>query len=152
MKKIFNVVMVAVALMMVIPVQAQLIKFGVKGGLNMSKIDWKGGYEGNKDNTTGFFIGPMAEITLPVVGLGFDGALMYSQRGKGEVKEQGLEIPVNLKYTIGLGSFAGIYLAAGPDFFFNFKDINLEDIISINGKPTTPETINSKKSQVALNL
>lgn len=151
MKKIFNVVMVAVALMMVIPVQAQLIKFGVKGGLNMSKIDWKGGYEGNKDNTTGFFIGPMAEITLPVVGLGFDGALMYSQRGKGEVKEQGLEIPVNLKYTIGLGSFAGIYLAAGPDFFFNFKDINLEDI-SINGKPTTPETINSKKSQVALNL
>ncbi len=152
MKKIFNVVMVAVSLMMVIPVQAQLIKFGVKGGLNMSKIDWKGGYEGNKDNTTGFFIGPMAEITLPVVGLGFDGALMYSQRGKGEVKEQGLEIPVNLKYTIGLGSFAGIYLAAGPDFFFNFKDINLEDIISINGKPTTPETINSKKSQVALNL
>lgn len=152
MKKIFNVVMVAVALMMVIPVQAQLIKFGVKGGLNMSKIDWKGGYEGNKDNTTGFFIGPMAEITLPVVGLGFDGALMYSQRGKGEVKEQGLEIPINLKYTIGLGSFAGIYLAAGPDFFFNFKDINLEDIISINGKPTTPETINSKKSQVALNL
>lgn len=152
MKKIFNVVMVAVALMMVIPVQAQLIKFGVKGGLNMSKIDWKGGYEGNKDNTTGFFIGPMTEITLPVVGLGFDGALMYSQRGKGEVKEQGLEIPVNLKYTIGLGSFAGIYLAAGPDFFFNFKDINLEDIISINGKPTTPETINSKKSQVALNL
>lgn len=152
MKKIFNVVMVAVALMMVIPVQAQLIKFGVKGGLNMSKIDWKGGYEGNKDNTTGFFIGPMAEITLPVVGLGFDGALMYSQRGKGEVKEQGLEIPVNLKYTIGFGSFAGIYLAAGPDFFFNFKDINLEDIISINGKPTTPETINSKKSQVALNL
>lgn len=152
MKKIFNVVMVAVALMMVIPVQAQLIKFGVKGGLNMSKIDWKGGYEGNKDNTTGFFIGPMAEITLPVVGLGFDGALMYSQRGKGEVKEQGLEIPINLKYTIGLGSFAGIYLTAGPDFFFNFKDINLEDIISINGKPTTPETINSKKSQVALNL
>ena len=28
----------------------------------------------------------------------------------------------------------------------------MEDIISINGKPTTPETINSKKSQVALNL
>ena len=152
MKKIFSVLMVTVALMMAAPAQAQLIKFGVKGGLNMSKIDWKGGYEGNKDNTTGFFIGPMAEITLPVVGLGFDGALMYSQRGKGEVKEQGLEIPVNLKYTIGLGSFAGIYLAAGPDFFFNFKDINLEDIISINGKPTTPETINSKKSQVALNL
>ena len=40
MKKIFSVLMVAVALMMAAPAQAQLIKFGVKGGLNMSKIDW----------------------------------------------------------------------------------------------------------------
>ena len=68
--------MVAVALMMAAPAQAHLIKFGVKGGLNMSKIDWKGGVEGNKDNTTGFFIGPMAEVTLPIIGLGIDGALM----------------------------------------------------------------------------
>lgn len=139
MKKIFSVLMVAVALMMAVPAQAQLIKFGVKGGLNMSKIDWKGGVEGNKDNTTGFFIGPMAEVTLPIIGLGIDGALMYSQRGKDELKEQGVEIPVNLKYTIGLGSIAGIYFAAGPDFFFNFKDIDIEGM-------------KAKKTQVALNL
>ena len=120
MKKIFSVLMVAVALMIAAPAQAQLIKFGVKGGLNMSKIDLKGGVDGNKDNTTGFFIGPMAEFTLPIIGLGVDGALMYSQRGKGDFKEQGVEIPVNLKYTIGLGSVAGIYFAAGPDFFLNF--------------------------------
>ena len=123
MKKIFSVLMVAVALMMAAPAQAQLIKFGVKGGLNMSKIDWKGGVEGNKDNTTGFFIGPMAEVTLPIIGLGIDGALMYSQRGKDEYKEQGLEIPINLKYTIGLGSLLGVYLSAGPDFFYNFISI-----------------------------
>ena len=36
MKKIISVLMVAVALMMAVPVQAQLIKFGVKGGLNIS--------------------------------------------------------------------------------------------------------------------
>lgn len=139
MKKIFSVLMVAVALMMAAPAQAQLIKFGVKGGLNMSKIDWEGGVDGNKDNTTGFFIGPMAEFTLPIIGLGVDGALMYSQRGKGEYKEQGVEIPVNLKYTIGLGSMAGIYIAAGPDFFFNFKDIDVANL-------------EAKKTQVALNL
>ena len=132
--------MVAVALMMAAPAQAQLIKFGVKGGLNLSKLDFDAKDLGDvKDNSTGFFIGPMAEFTIPVIGLGVDGALMYSQRGKDELKEQGIEIPVNLKYTIGLGSIAGIYFAAGPDFFFNFKDIDVEGL-------------EAKKTQVALNL
>ena len=139
MKKVLSVLMVAVALMMAAPAQAQLIKFGVKGGVNMSELDFDGGYEGNKDNATGFFIGPMAEFTLPIVGLGIDGAVMFSQRGKSETKEQGFEVPVNLKYTIGLGSMAGVYFAAGPDFFFNLKDFDVE-----GGK--------AKKSQVAVNI
>ena len=139
MKKVISVMMVAVALMMAAPAQAQLIKFGVKGGVNMSELDFDGGYEGNKDNATGFFIGPMAEFTLPIVGLGIDGAVMFSQRGKSETKEQGFEVPVNLKYTIGLGSMAGVYLAAGPDFFFNLKDVDIE-----GGQ--------AKKSQVAVNI
>ena len=154
MKRIFRVLMVVVALMMTVPMQAQLIKFGVKGGLNMSKIDWQGGYKGNKDNSTGFFIGPMAEVTIPVLGLGLDGALMYSQRGKDGFKEQGIDIPVNLKYTFGLGSLLGVYFAAGPDFFFNFKDIDSNELgkIFINGKEAQTEKIESQKTQVALNL
>ena len=140
MKKIFTVLMVAVALMMAAPAQAQLIKFGVKGGMNFSKLDFDAKSVGDvKDNSTGFFIGPMAEVTLPIIGLGVDGALMYSQRGKDDYKEQGIEIPVNLKYTIGLGSIAGIYFAAGPDFFFNFKDIDVAGL-------------EAKKTQVAINL
>lgn len=135
MKKNFSTLMIAVCCMFIaMPVQAQLIKWGVKGGVNMTKIDWDGGYDGNKDNSTGFFIGPMAEITIPIVGLGVDGALLYSQKGQktdilvdGErytvdAKQTGLEIPVNLKYTIGLGSMLGIYFAGGPDFFFDFKE------------------------------
>ena len=140
MKKIVSVLLVAVALMMAAPAQAQLIKFGVKGGMNFSELDLNvRTFEGVKEKSTGFFIGPMAEITLPIVGLGIDGALMYSQRGSDELKEQGLEIPVNLKYTIGLGSMLGIYIAAGPDFFFNFKDVDWENV-------------EAKKTQVALNL
>ncbi len=136
MKKIVSLLMLAVCLAVAVPAQAQL-KFGVKGGLNLSKLD----VSGNKisDNTTGFFIGPMAEFTIPVVGLGVDGALMYSQRGKDAYKQQGIEIPVNLKYTIGLGSTLGVYLAAGPDFFFNFKDVDLTGI-------------DKKDAQVGLNL
>ena len=136
MKKVFSVLMVAVALMMAAPAQAQLIKFGVKGGLNMTKLDAEGL---KSDNSTGFFIGPMAEFTLPIVGLGIDGAVMFSQRGKDEFKQQGLEIPVNLKFSFGLGSMLGAYVAAGPDFFYNFKDLKIE-----GGE--------AKKAQVALNL
>ena len=140
MKKIVSVLMVAVALMMVAPAQAQLIKFGVKGGMNFSELDLNvKSLEGIKEKSTGFFIGPMAEVTLPIIGLGIDGAVMYSQRGADELKEQGLEIPVNLKYTIGLGSMLGVYIAAGPDFFFNFKDVDWQNV-------------DAKKTQVALNL
>ena len=68
MKKIFSAFVIAVCCMfMAMPAQAQLLKWGVKGGVNMTKIDWDGGYKGNKDNSTGFFIGPMAEITIPIV-------------------------------------------------------------------------------------
>ena len=141
MKKVLSVLMVAVALMMAVPAQAQLIKFGVKGGMNFSKLDTnvKSLYDA-KESSTGFFIGPMAEVTLPIIGLGVDGAVMFAQRGDGELKEQGLEIPVNLKYTIGLGSMFGFYLAAGPDFFFNFKDVEKNSGLGV------------EKSQVAINV
>ena len=80
MKKIFSVCIMAVVLMMAMPAHAQLIKFGVKGGLNMSKLDFKNrSLEQVKENSTGFFIGPMAEVTLPIIGLGVDGALLYLQ-------------------------------------------------------------------------
>lgn len=137
MKKIIVSLFAAMCCMfMAMPAQAQLISWGVKGGVNMNKIDWDGGYEGNKQNSTGFFIGPMAELTIPVVGLGVDAALMYSQKGEDEFKQQGIEVPVNLKYTLGLGSLFGIYVAAGPDFFFDLKEKDLVD----------------RKTQVAFNL
>ena len=65
MKKIISVLMVAVCLMMAAPAQAQL-HFGVKGGLNLSKVSFsKSDLKG--DNKTGWFIGPMAEFTLPLL-------------------------------------------------------------------------------------
>ena len=73
MKKIFSAFMMAVCcLAMAMPAQAQLIKFGVKGGLNLSKLSFSKEAKDilKSDNTTGFFFGPMAEVTIPVVGLG----------------------------------------------------------------------------------
>ena len=123
MKKIISVFMVAVCLMMAAPVQAQL-HFGVKGGLNLSKASFsKDALKG--DNQTGLFIGPMAEFTLPIIGVGADIAALYSQTelaAKGydtDAKLKTFEIPVNLKWSFGLGSMLGAYIAAGPQFGFN---------------------------------
>lgn len=140
MKKIFSALLIAVlGLFIAVPAQAQLFKFGVKGGVNMTKIDWDGG---NKDNMAGFFIGPMTEVTIPLLGLGVDASLLFSQKGikadNDNVKQYGLDIPVNLKYTIGLGSTLGIFVAAGPDFYFDFKG--------------EKEGIDRKAAQVGINV
>lgn len=123
MKKMISVLMVAVCLMMAAPAQAQL-HFGVKGGLNISKLSFsKDALKG--DNKTGFFVGPMAEFTVPIIGVGADIAALYSQTelaAKGyntDVKLKTIEIPVNLKWSFGFGSMLGAYIAAGPQFGFN---------------------------------
>ena len=93
------------------------IHFGLKGGLNISHISL------SKEiiqsyNVTGFHIGPMIEIMTPL-GIGVDGAIMYSQKGM-EVRTEDalmnnyLEVPVNLKYKLGIIPMIQPYLAAGP--------------------------------------
>lgn len=108
MKKIFGALMIAICIAMAMPAQAQ-IHFGVKGGLNLSKASFSNVSENfKKDNFTGFFIGPMAEFNIPIVGLGVDASLLFAQRGikvsEGNdditVKQNGIDIPVNLKYTM----------------------------------------------------
>lgn len=69
----------------------------------------------------------MAEFTIPIVGLGVDVAALYNQSGakaqsgNEEVSQtfKSIEVPVNLKWTLGLGSTLGAYIAAGPQFGFN---------------------------------
>ena len=118
MKKVFGALAVALScLAIAMPADAQLLKFGVKGGVNMSEVTFRN----IKDNSTGFYIGPMAELTIPLAGLGVDAAVLYDQRGDHDYKQQAFDIPVNLKYTIGLGSMLAFYLAAGPDFYFDLK-------------------------------
>ena len=121
MKKIFGVIALAAAFMFAVPAQAQF-KFGVKAGLNVSKVSISGA-DFDSDNRTGFFVGPMAEFTIPVIGLGIDAALLYdNKRVNVESESKSLhyvDIPINVKYTIGLGSLASVYGATGPQFSYN---------------------------------
>ena len=146
MKKILNTLMLAIGLLlMAMPADAQ-IRFGVKGGVNLTQVETN--LKAIKDNSTGYFIGPMIEATIPGIGLGVDGAIMYAQRGKDELKMEGIEVPLNLKLTIGAGSSLSIFLAAGPDFFLNLKDLDLGAIdATIQGYKAK-----EKKAQVGLNL
>lgn len=151
MKKILSILMVIACLGIAIPAQAQL-KFGLKGGLNITSLSFSGDmFKG--DNRTGFFIGPMAEFTIPVVGLGLDVAALYNQAkgkvyyesGKSSRNEtlKSFEVPVNLKWTFGMGSTLGAYIAAGPQFGFNVGS----GLFNI-GK----ETFDMKKSYTTFNV
>ena len=89
MKKIISLCMIAVCLLMAVPAQAQL-HFGVKGGLNLSKISFSSS-DLKGDNKTGWFIGPMAEFTVPIIGVGVDVAALYSQTELGVEEEYATE-------------------------------------------------------------
>ncbi len=146
MKKVFTIAAVALGLMAAMPSQAQ-IKFGVKGGLNITDMSMDSKVL-DASNRTGFFIGPSVKFTLPIVGLGIDAAALYDQREsklKGDVngyeadvntklKQQSINIPINLRYGFGLGSLASVYLAAGPQFGFNVGDKNFDMLKVANYK------------------
>ncbi|MDO4993710.1 MAG: porin family protein [Bacteroidales bacterium] len=134
MKKIFAVAVLM--LLIAVPANAQL-QWGIKGGLNITKPSLDLNVV-NKENQTGFFVGPMAEFTVPIIGVGVDAALLYNNKGmkftevvSGQEFNQTLQyidIPINLKYTYGLGSIAGVFVTTGPQFSFNIggKKLNID--------------------------
>ena len=79
------------------------------------------------DSYTGFFIGPKAELCVPILGFGLEAAALYSQKGMSlgdneTFKQNSFLIPLNVKYAFGLGNFANIFIAAGPEFGFNMGE------------------------------
>lgn len=66
MRKILTLAVVVAATLFVVPAQAQ-IKFGLKGGLNITDMSFSSDVL-NTSNRTGFFIGPTVKFTLPLLG------------------------------------------------------------------------------------
>lgn len=119
--------MMAAALLLATPAQAQF-SWGIKGGVNLGNndltvlADKKSAM--NLDNYSGFFIGPKAELRIPILGLGVEAAAMYAQKGmtigdNETFKQNSFQIPLNVKYAFGLGNIANVFIAAGPEFGFN---------------------------------
>lgn len=135
MKKIFTTAVLAAAMLFSANNAEAQVKFGIKGGLNVTSMSLDSKVL-DAENRAGFFIGPTLKFTLPVVGLGIDASALYDQReakAKAEIegaevesnfKTQAVNIPINVRYGFGLGSTASIFLFAGPQFGFNVGDKN----------------------------
>ena len=148
MKKFFTLV---VLLATITVAQAQ-VKFGVKGGLNLTNMTLSKDVV-DKSNQTGFFIVPTVKFTIPIVGLGLDASALYDQRSAkldGEnVKQQSIQVPINLRDGVGLGSLASINFFAGPQFGFNVGD---KAFTSFDNAKNTTSSWRLKESNLSANV
>ena len=146
MKKIFTTIVLMAAMLVAIPAKAG-INFGIKGGYNITNFSFSEDVIA-KDNQQGFFIGPSLKIGIPVLPIGFEIAALYDQRdAKLEVEkisQKSINIPINVRYELGLGDMAGIYVAAGPQFGFNIGDKKFSF--------SNANDYNMKDSNLSLNL
>ena len=122
---------IVMAFMAVAPASAQGIQFGVKGGVNFTKMSIDNDAV-KCESGVGFFVGPTLKIDfLPF--LGVQGALMYEQSNSKvndeTVKRQAIILPIDLRVNLKLNEATGFYVATGPQFDFNVgSDFNFDKI------------------------
>ncbi len=111
------------------------VKFGVRAGANLVNMKMSDGVNNLKgNNRSGFYVGPTVKFTLPIVGLGIDASAVYDQRTSDveyvnnsgatdseRVTSRAINIPINVRYGVGLGSVAEVFAFAGPQFGFNLS-------------------------------
>lgn len=154
MKKVFTSMLLLAAMLVAVPAQAQGVKFGVKGGYNITSMKIDDAAASVKDNKNGWYVGPTVKVSL-LAGLGVDGAIFYDQReteleGTAEpIKQQSILVPINLRYNIGLGGLAGIYGAVGPQFGFNVGDA---DFSFKNAVSQVEDKFQLKKATFGINV
>ncbi len=148
MKKIIAILLIVLSLHASASAQ---VKFGLKGGLDVINMSLSNNVF-DASNRAGFFIGPMVKLTVPVVGLSFDAAALYDQKeakvtvddNSTTMKQQSINIPVNVRYGFGLSSLAQLFLFAGPQWGINVGDKDF--------KWTESGSYSLKKSNFSVNV
>lgn len=149
--KTMKILLIIAAWFAVSTVDAQ-VRFGVKGGVNISKVKFnKDAFR--SDNVTGFHVGPAVEAMFGKGGMGFDAALLYSQIGfesdDETVKNAYLEVPVNLKFKFGT-PLVNPFVAAGPYVGFRVAGDKVWDVRdNVNG---VKDQIKAKSFGAGLNF
>ena len=154
MKKILNILAIF-CLLSATPVAAQVdyavkpsinlgprpvLTFGVKTGVNLPEkpaFDNVDNLRNDIRNNTGSFVGASAKFILPLLGVGLEGNLLYSQNDieiDGEtLKSQSINLPLYLRYELTLplvNRFIAPFASIGPEFEWNIGDrsITLENV------------------------
>ena len=125
MKKITYITLAIITLLITTPTKAQFC-WGIKGGVSLGELSdlETEGQTLKLDNYAGFFVGPKIEARIPIVGLGVEVAAMYAQKNVSSGSKQDyLQLPLNIKYSFGLGNKANFFLALGPEFGFNVTKV-----------------------------
>lgn len=140
MKKLLCGAIAALAILMAAPAaQAGNFKFGPKVGANINtmKID---NSVLSSDNRCGFHVGAAAQFTVPIIGIGADVSVLYTQRSTKFTDETGtieetsrynyLSVPVHVMYKLSLPAVSHIiapYVVTGPDFAFRLSKYIIND-------------------------
>lgn len=150
-KNILGIVALVAALFVAAPANAQFA-YGIKAGMNMTKVDLSNTKTAeavlgnNANNAAGFFVGATAEFTVPIIGIGFDVSALYDQKkldidGAESQTLQYVSVPVNVKYSLGLGNLANVFVATGPQASFNIGDKSWKAVKDEAVNPSTLEDL-----------
>lgn len=136
--------LIALFSLLTIPASAQIARWGITGGMNVSKINWKNVDWGNLEKEVnpqsekGWYAGITGKIAIPVVGIGIDGGLVYSQEGvdsgienyKSELAHS-ICIPLHLRYDLEIWGVEDIvipFAMIGPQFNFAMNDLKFKEL------------------------
>lgn len=129
--------------------QAQ-VALGLKGGLNLAKLDIKAGAS-NLENRTGFHAGAFGLIKLTKIGI--QPEILYSKQGADfkfdsrnyEANFDYINVPVLLKLYLA----AGLNIQLGPQFAFTSTS-EIVDVTTSTKTTTDAKKLFDKKSDIAV--
>lgn len=152
--KALAMVMVAAAAMWCSAPASAQVKFGLKLGTAINNLKFSSSDEAlasltDSGNRAGFLGGAMVEFTVPIVGLCFDGSVLYVHRTSSNsasdeaISRDYIDIPINLKYKFSfpiVSSLIKPYVTTGPSFAF------------LTSKKAIQDAIESKSTDISWNF
>ncbi|MDR0419131.1 MAG: PorT family protein, partial [Prevotellaceae bacterium] len=99
------ILLMAAAVLLSMPAQAKLFGFGIKAGLEIPDISTED-VVGSVKGYTGFHAGFLAQVNVPIIGLGIQPEVLYVNRGlkyaNDEQRINNIDVPVNITWGIDL--------------------------------------------------
>ena len=166
MKRLFYLLVIC-ALILPISGMGQGLHFGLKGGVLGNKANVHGMNDLiREENFTGFQVGPMAQYQTGFYGITLDFSLLYVKRGlklknhneggrTATIESQSIDIPIELKWEMGLSEVFDLFLGIGPSFSFLIDKDNWARQLAHIGLDIVDKNLNSmgwRSTEVGLNL